>query len=123
MRYLTDRKRVHGLGSGREGTHHHWQMMMTSTLLVVLVPLFVFTFAYGMGGGHADVVTYFGSPFPALVTVATLVVVIFHLMNEAIAAVEDYVHGVGGKLTLMAVKTFSFSVMAIGIFAIARMAL
>ena len=43
MRYLTDRKRAQGTGSGRQGTHHHWQMMVSSILLVVLVPLFVIT--------------------------------------------------------------------------------
>ena len=44
MRYLTDRKRATGLGSGRAGTEHHWKMMISSAALVVLVPLFVFTF-------------------------------------------------------------------------------
>ena len=123
MRFITDRKRVQGLGSGREGTHHHWQMMTTSTLLVPLVPLFVFTFAYGLGGAYGDVVAYFGHPFPAIVTALTLAVGVFHLMNETLAAVEDYVHGLAGKLTLIAVKAFSYALIVVGIFAIARMAL
>ena len=123
MRYITDRKRVQGLGSGREGTHHHWQMMITSTLMVILVPLFVITFTYGFGAAHEDVVSYFGRPFPAIVTILTLVVVVFHLMNEALAAVEDYVHGLAGKLTLIGVTAFSYTLIAVGIFSIARMAL
>ncbi len=123
MRYITVRKRVEGLGSGREGTHHQWQMMTTSALLVILVPLFVFTFAYGLSGTHAEVVAYYSKPFPAILTIVTLAVVIFHLMNEALAAVEDYVHGLAGKLTLIGVKAFSYTLIAIGIFSIARMAL
>ena len=123
MRYLTDRKRVVGLGSGREGTHHHWQMMVSSILLVVLVPLFVGVFAYGLGGSHEDVLAYFGRPFPAIVTVLTLVVVIVHLMRETHVAIEDYVHGLAGKLTLVATSAFSYTLIAVGVFAIARTAL
>ena len=54
MRYLTDRKRAEGLGASGSGTHHHWQMMVSSILLVPLVPLFIFTFGYGMGGTHEE---------------------------------------------------------------------
>ena len=123
MRYLTDRKRVVGLGSGRDGTHHHWQMMVTSTLLVLLVPLFVLTFAYGFASSHGDVVGYFSRPFPAIVTCLCLAVGIFHMMQEVIEAVEDYVHGLAGKLTLIAVRAFSYTLIFVGVFAIARMAL
>ena len=123
MQFLTDRKRAQGLGSGHEGTHHHWQMMVTSMLLVVLVPVFVITFGIGLGGTHEDVLTYFARPFPALVAILTLAVGIFHLMNETLVAVEDYVHGVAGKLTLVAVKAFSYTLIAAGVFAIAKIAL
>lgn len=123
MRYLTDRKRATGLGSGRQGTHHHWQMMVSSVLLVVLVPLFVATFAIGLGGTHEDVVAYFGRPFPAIVTILSLIVVIVHLMRETHVAIEDYVHGVAGKLTLIATSAFAYTLIAVGVFAIARMAL
>ena len=44
-------------------------------------------------------------------------------MNEAITAVEDYVHGLAGKLTIIAVTALSYCVMAAGVFALARMAL
>lgn len=123
MRFITDRKRVEGLGSGREGTHHHWQMMISSMLLVPLVPLFVFVFANGLGGTHEEVVAYFSQPFPAIVTVLTLVVVIWHLMQETLVAIEDYVHGVAGKLALVATQAVSYTLIIVGIFAIARMAL
>lgn len=123
QRYLTDRKRAEGLGSGRRGTHHHWQMMVTSILLVILVPAFIITFALGLGGTQEEVVAYFSRPLPALITMLALVVGIFHLMNEAITAVEDYVHGLAGKLTIIAVTALSYCVMAAGVFALARMAL
>ena len=44
MRYLTDRKRAAGMGSAKTGTAHFWAMKVSSAALLVLVPIFVFTF-------------------------------------------------------------------------------
>lgn len=123
MQFVTDRKRALGLGSGRQGTHHHWQMMVTSMLLVILVPVFVVTFGLGLGGTYDEVLAYFSHPFPALVTILTLAVGIFHVMNETLVAVEDYVPGIAGKLTMVAVTAVSYTLIAAGVFAIARIAL
>ncbi|MDA7964049.1 succinate dehydrogenase, hydrophobic membrane anchor protein [Ruegeria sp.] len=123
MHYLTDRKRAQGNGAGRQGTHHHWQMMVSSTALVFLVPLFVFTFANGLGGTYEEVLAYYSRPFPAIITALTLVFGTIHLMREAQAAVEDYVHGVAEKLTLMAVTGFAYTVIAVGLFALVKLAL
>lgn len=123
MRYLTDRKRAIGMGSGRHGTHHHWQMMMSSLALLVVVPLFIVTFAYGFGGDYAATVAYFSQPVPALITAATLIVVVLHTMNETIVALEDYVPGVPGKLSIVAVTWASYTVIAVGLYALARMSL
>ena len=49
MQFKTDRKRAEGLGSARAGTHHHWKMMFSSAVLIVLVPLFIFTFGPALG--------------------------------------------------------------------------
>jgi len=123
MRFLTDRKRAVGLGSGREGTHHHWQMMVSSILLVPLVPILVLLFAAALGGDHAEVLAFFGRPVPAILMALSLIVVIQHLMREAHAAIEDYVHGAAGKLTLIATTAFAYTMIAAGLFAIARIAL
>ncbi|WP_299043716.1 succinate dehydrogenase, hydrophobic membrane anchor protein [uncultured Tateyamaria sp.] len=123
MRYLTDRKRAMGLGSGREGTHHHWQMMVSSILLVPLVPIMVLLFASALGGGHADVLAFFSRPIPAILMALSLIVIVVHLMREAHAAIEDYVHGTAGKLTLIATTAFAYTMIAAGLFAIARIAL
>ncbi|MEL6451433.1 MAG: succinate dehydrogenase, hydrophobic membrane anchor protein [Pseudomonadota bacterium] len=123
MRYLTDRKRASGLGSGREGTHHHWQMMVSSILLVPLVPIMVLLFAGGLGGSYAEVIAYFSRPVPAILMALSLIVIVVHLMREAHAAIEDYVHGTAGKLTLIATTAFAYTMIAAGLFAIARIAL
>ena len=123
MRYLTDRKRAQGMGSGHEGTHHHWQAMVSSILMVILVPAFVVTFALGLGGTYEEVLAYYSLPVPALIMGISLTVGIIHLMREANVAVEDYVHGIAEKLTLIAVTAVSYTMIAVGLFAIAKIAL
>lgn len=123
MRYLTDRKRAQGLGAGREGTHHHWQAMVSSILLVFLAPAFVVTFAMGFSDDRAEVLAFYSQPLPALIVGLSLIVGVLHLMNEANVAVEDYVHGIAEKLTLIAVKAFSYTLIAVGLFALAKIAL
>lgn len=123
MRFITDRKRAEGLGSARAGTHHHWQMMISSAALVVLVPLFVFTFGVALGDDHKDVLEYFARPFPAIVTALTLIVVTLHCKREAEEAIVDYVHGVKAKLALVAVTVFAWALIAAGLFALVKLAL
>jgi succinate dehydrogenase / fumarate reductase membrane anchor subunit len=123
MQFLTDRKRAQGLGAGGTGTHHHWQMIVSSILLVPLVPLFIFVFGSALGGSHAEVLAYFSRPFPAIVLGLSLVVILLHLLREAQEAIEDYVHGVAQKLALVAVSAFAYTLIAAGLFALVKLAL
>lgn len=123
MAFLTDRKRAQGLGSSHHGTAHHWHMMVSSIALVFAIPAFVITFAAGLGGTHEEVLAYFARPLPAIVMALSLIVIINHTMQETLVAIEDYVHGNAQKLALMAVKGVSYTLIAVGLFAIARMAL
>ncbi|MEM6276926.1 MAG: succinate dehydrogenase [Pseudomonadota bacterium] len=123
QRYLTDRKRATGLGSGRAGTEHHWQMLMSSLAIVIAAPVFFVLFALGLQGTHAEVIAWFGNPFVAITIAVTMVVILRHVMFEAIEAAEDYVHGTLGQLTIVGVTWAAYLLMAVGLFALARMAL
>lgn len=123
MNFMTDRKRAEGLGSGSEGTQHHWKMMVTSMCLVILVPLFVFTWGNILGGTREEVMAAFSRPFPVLVTALGLLVGLYHINMEVDEAVEDYVHGMARKLTLVAVKALTYTLMAIAVFALLKLAL
>ncbi|MGR3617644.1 MAG: succinate dehydrogenase, hydrophobic membrane anchor protein [Paracoccaceae bacterium] len=123
MQYLTDRKRAQGLGAGKSGTRGHWNTMVRAMLLTVLVPLFIFTLGYGIGGSHEEVIAYFSRPFPAIVVGLTLVVGLQQLMYEAQEAIEDYVHGVAEKVSLVAMWAFGYTLMAAGLFALVKIAL
>ncbi|MFW2588934.1 succinate dehydrogenase, hydrophobic membrane anchor protein [Sagittula sp. SSi028] len=123
MQFLTDRKRAQGLGSGRTGTQFHKRMLGTSMALVVLVPLFVFTFGAGLGGSYEEVLAYFSRPWPAIITALMLVVGVIHFNGETQEAIEDYVHGTKGKLLSMAVNALSYVLIAAGLFALVKLAL
>ncbi|MFU1478004.1 succinate dehydrogenase, hydrophobic membrane anchor protein [Roseovarius sp. C7] len=123
MRYLTDRKRAVGLGSAKSGVHHFWAMKLSSAGLLVLVPLFIFTFGPMLGAPHAEVVAYFARPFPALVAALTIIVGFKHFRDGAQIMLEDYVHGTAQKICIMALTCLSYGAMAAGLFAIAKIAL
>lgn len=123
MQYLTDRKRAQGLGAGRTGTHHHWQMLVSSILMVPVVPLFIFTFGFGLGGTYEEVLAYFSRPIPAIIMALSLIVIILHVMREAHEAIEDYVHGTAAKLSIVAVSAFAYTLIAVGLFALVKLAL
>ena len=123
MRFLTDRKRAVGLGSAKSGVQHFWAMKVSSVALLILVPLFVFTFGPMLGESHAEVVAHFARPFPAIVTALTLVVGFMHFKDGAQVMLEDYVHGTLEKVLIILVTCLSYGAAAAGIFAIARIAL
>ncbi len=123
MQYLTDRKRAQGLGAGKSGTQTHWRTMVRAMILAILVPLFIFTFGYGIGGTYEEVLAYFARPFPAIVTGLTLVVGLLQLMYEAQETIEDYVHGVLEKVSLVAMWALGYTLIAAGLFALVKLAL
>ena len=123
MRYLTDRKRAIGMGSAKSGTEHFWAMKVSSFALLILIPLFAFTFGTIVGEDHATVTAYFAHPFPALIAALTLIVGFEHFQSGAQILIEDYVHGFAQKITIILIKCISYGLMAMGLFAIAKLAL
>ena len=123
MAFLTDRKRVTGLGAAHTGTAHHWSMTVTSVGLLVLIPLFILSFGPILGASYSDVIAHFARPYPALVTGLTITVSLVHFKNGVRALIEDYVHGIMREVLIVATICFSYTAIAVGLFAIARMAL
>ena len=123
MRYLTDSKRATGMGSAKSGTAHFWAMKVSSVALLILIPVFVFTFGTIVGEDYATVTAYFAHPFPALIAALTLIVGFEHFQSGAQVLIEDYVHGLAQKITIILIKGISYGLMAIGLFAIAKLAL
>lgn len=123
MRFLTDRKRAVGLGSAKTGTAHFWAMKVSSVALLLLLPLFVFTFGPMLGQPHEEVVAYFARPFPAIVAALTLVVGFMHFKDGVQVLIEDYVHGTMQKVLIILMICLCYAAAATGLFALARIAL
>lgn len=123
MAFLTDRKRATGMGSAREGTNRHWSMTISSYGLLVLVPLFIFTFGGALGSSHEEVLAYYARPFPAVIAALMLWVGMVHFKNGVRVLIEDYVHGFAREFWIIAMTVVSYALIGFGLFAIAKMAL
>ncbi|MEH6646136.1 succinate dehydrogenase, hydrophobic membrane anchor protein [Sulfitobacter sp.] len=123
MAYLTDRKRAKGLGSAKSGTAHHWSMTISSVALLILLPFFVFTFGAALGGTYEEIVAYYSRPFPAIIAALTIAVSFKHFNDGVQTLIEDYVHGLAQKVSIVVMTCISYGAAAVGIFAIARLAL
>lgn len=123
MAFLTDRKRASGMGSAKSGTQHHWQMMVTSVALLVLIPIFVFQFGSTLGQPYEDVIAYYSRPVPAGIAMLTLLVGFFHFAKGVQTLIEDYVHGTARKVAIIAMICLSYGAAGLGVFALIRIAL
>lgn len=123
MRYLTDRKRAEGRGASGTGTAHHWYMQVSGAGLALIVPTFLYIFGGALGGTHEEVVATFSRPIPAIVTALVLVVSMQHFRRGAQGMLEDYTRGITRKVLIVAVIALSYTIIATGLYALARIAL
>lgn len=123
MQYLTDRKRAVGMGTAKSGTAHFWAMKVSSFGLLILIPLFVFTFGPILGSDYAEVTAYFARPWPALVAALTILITMMHFKDGVQTMIEDYVHGTAQKVAILVMICISYGLAAMGLFAVAKLAL
>ena len=122
MAFLTDRKRVEGLGSAGSGTHHFWTMTVTSVALLVLTPFFLGIVGPLLGASHAEVITSLSRPVPAVIVAAYLVVGLHHFRLGVTTVIEDYTRGLSRKIWIIAMTIVSYGLAAAGIVALAQIA-
>ncbi|GGO31893.1 succinate dehydrogenase [Gemmobacter aquaticus] len=123
MRYLTARKRAEGKGASGTGTEHHWFMQVSAVGLAFMIPVWVYIFGSTLGKPHAEVVATFARPFPAILTGLVLFVGMRHFAKGAQMMIEDYAHGSTKKGLIMLAISISYAVIAVGIYALAKIAL
>ena len=121
--YVTDRKRVSGMGSAGSGTAHFWRITITSVALIVLVPLFVFTFGRAVGEPYEAVRAYYLRPFPAIVAALTFLVGMHHFKDGVRVLITDYVRGFAREAWVVAATCLCYAIALIGVFAVVRLAL
>ena len=103
--------------------NHHFEMKITSIALFFLIPSFIFTFGSVVGEDHDTVIEYLSMPFPALIVALTLIIGLQHFQSGAQTLIEDYIRGFGYTVALIFIKALSYSVMAVGLYSMGKIAL
>lgn len=119
----TPLRRVRGLGSAREGTGHFFKQRLTALSNILLVLFAVGLIVSLAGQPHEQVRATLANPFVTLVLILFLVSVLYHMRLGMQVIIEDYVHGEGAKVLLIALNIFfTFAVGAASVFALLKIA-
>ncbi len=123
MRFITARKRAEGMGAAHHGTDRHWYMIVSAVGLAVLIPIFVYIVGNAIGEGRERVLEIFSHPFNAILSGLVLFFGMRHFAEGSTMMIEDYWQGVPRRLLVICAQSFAYGVAAIGLFALAKIAL
>lgn len=102
---------VRGLGSAKKGTGEFVMQRVTSVALVILVAFFVWLIVVLNGEPYERVIAVISTPPVALFLITAILVIIVHMRLGMQVVIEDYVHHVLVKFTLLVANwLFSWAV-------------
>ena len=123
MSFLTDYKRVAGLGSAKTGTQHFIHQRLSAIALIPLSLCFLYTFIGVLGEGHDVVVATYSRPVPALIAIGFIWSMFTHLRLGVQTVMEDYVTDHRRHMRLQIINALVWRGAEItGIFAILKLA-
>jgi succinate dehydrogenase / fumarate reductase membrane anchor subunit len=107
-RYQTPLKRVRGLGSAKDGTHHWWVQRTSAMALALLTPWFLWRCAT-TPADFASVQAMVGLPYNALLLIAFITALFYHAQLGLQVVIEDYVHSRAAEVALLlAIKVLAW---------------
>ena len=83
--------RARGLGTAKTGSAHWWAERVSSAALLPLALYFVVSVIILRGADHAAMVAYMDQPWNAVLYLALIVTMFWHLSMGMQAVIEDYV--------------------------------
>ncbi|GHC74071.1 succinate dehydrogenase, hydrophobic membrane anchor protein [Limoniibacter endophyticus] len=98
--------RVRGLGSAREGTGHFWTQRLTGVSNLFLTLFFVGFVATYAGRPYVEVAGALSNPVVAVVLLAMMLSIAYHMKLGMQIVIEDYVHGEFAKLIWIGLNIF-----------------
>ncbi|SDE10100.1 succinate dehydrogenase / fumarate reductase membrane anchor subunit [Paracoccus isoporae] len=124
MRYVTPRKAAVGMGASHTGTQHHWWMTVSSVALAVLTPSFLMVIGTALQlPERAEIMAYFSRPYPAIVVAIFMTLGMLHFIKGTRIMIDDYLDHTARKAALIAAAIFGWAVIAMSLFALARLML
>jgi succinate dehydrogenase / fumarate reductase membrane anchor subunit len=97
--------RARGLGSAKTGSAHWWAERVSSAALLPLVLYFVISVLVLKGADHAAMAAYMAEPWNAVLYLALIGAMFWHLSMGMQAVIEDYVRTDATRIiTLLVVK-------------------
>lgn len=89
--FKTPLKRVRHFGAAGHGVEHFIGQKVSALALVILLPLFLVSFALHAKDGAAALAAWLGAPPGALIALAFFAVAAFHMRIGMQTIIEDYV--------------------------------
>jgi succinate dehydrogenase / fumarate reductase membrane anchor subunit len=98
--------RVLGHGSAGEGVGHWWVQRVTALALLPLTLWFVWSLLGLQLQSYDQVRGWLGQPWVAVLTILLVITLAWHSKLGVQVVIEDYVHGRGGRTTLLLLSVF-----------------
>jgi succinate dehydrogenase / fumarate reductase membrane anchor subunit len=102
------------------GTDKHIRMIITSVILAIVAPIFIFTFGKVLGSSYEDANIFLSKPTNAIIVVLTVCIGLLHFRYGVQTLIEDYVRGSTKKILLTIANIICYSAIAINLISIIR---